>query len=379
MSKPSGPNPKVVILTSRFSAVFIPLIEAGVVGYATWVVTVLLCLDYLLHPNRELRDAGIYPRNAAAIAILVVYFFLLLIMAVVYLRLIQVIWTNPGYIPFGSAEKGTDCERYFERHEAFITDHQGNPIWCEKCNNYKPDRTHHCSQTGRCVRRMDHFCPWAGGIVSETNHKFFLQFLFYGTIYCAFTTIVFAVYSAERRRKLGHLPGTWIALLGLAGIFLLFVLGMVCTTFHQAAKNLTTVESLDHKFKTYQIAVRTSTNTAPPNPPVPSTPSTPSTPPSQLPPSPPPGIVILQTAYGDNPWDLGVKENLKQLMGEKWWDWFLPFKMSPCTRHDDPAGHYRWGPVLERLKKEAGIVVEQPPNARRRSRRSRSSKSAVTG
>jgi hypothetical protein len=43
---------------------------------------------------------------------------------------------------------------------------------CGKCNdNYKPGRAHHDSVTGRCVVKMDHFCPWVGNAVGIMNHK----------------------------------------------------------------------------------------------------------------------------------------------------------------------------------------------------------------
>lgn len=43
---------------------------------------------------------------------------------------------------------------------------------CRKCNdNYKPSRAHHDSVTGRCVVKMDHFCPWVGNAVGIMNHK----------------------------------------------------------------------------------------------------------------------------------------------------------------------------------------------------------------
>jgi hypothetical protein len=43
---------------------------------------------------------------------------------------------------------------------------------CGTCNdNYKPQRAHHDSITGRCIVKMDHFCPWVGNAVGIMNHK----------------------------------------------------------------------------------------------------------------------------------------------------------------------------------------------------------------
>lgn len=51
---------------------------------------------------------------------------------------------------------------------------------CRKCNdNYKPPRAHHDSVTGRCIVKMDHYCPWVCNAVGALNHKFFVLFIFY--------------------------------------------------------------------------------------------------------------------------------------------------------------------------------------------------------
>jgi len=51
---------------------------------------------------------------------------------------------------------------------------------CRKCNdNYKPARSHHDSVTGRCIVKMDHFCPWVCNAVGIMNHKFFILFILY--------------------------------------------------------------------------------------------------------------------------------------------------------------------------------------------------------
>jgi hypothetical protein len=50
---------------------------------------------------------------------------------------------------------------------------------CTRCEIYRPPRAHHCRICRRCIRRMDHHCPWINNCVGERNQKYFLQFLIY--------------------------------------------------------------------------------------------------------------------------------------------------------------------------------------------------------
>uniref|UniRef100_A0ABD2XHM7 Palmitoyltransferase n=1 Tax=Trichogramma kaykai TaxID=54128 RepID=A0ABD2XHM7_9HYME len=50
---------------------------------------------------------------------------------------------------------------------------------CTRCETYRPPRAHHCRICKRCIRRMDHHCPWINNCVGERNQKYFLQFLVY--------------------------------------------------------------------------------------------------------------------------------------------------------------------------------------------------------
>jgi palmitoyltransferase len=82
----------------------------------------------------------------------------------------------------------------FYTKDVFTCQMDGKPNWCSYCANWKPDRAHHCSSSGRCVYKMDHFCPWVGGIIGEDNFKFFIQFNGYSVLYCIHLLVVMAIY-----------------------------------------------------------------------------------------------------------------------------------------------------------------------------------------
>ena len=183
------------------TSVIMPLLELGAIGYVTWVFVYQMCIQYIIDPSVEFRqDFNVQPRRSTGIALIVVYAVFLLLLLIPWSRLVQVIWTKPDLIPLGdtSLEKKEVTTSWLGEYDAYICDYEGMPLWCDKCHNWKPDRTHHCKELGRCVRKMDHYCPWAGGIIAETTHKYFMQFVFFGSLYTAYVWVVTAVFLAER-------------------------------------------------------------------------------------------------------------------------------------------------------------------------------------
>lgn len=87
--------------------------------------------------------------------------------------------TDPGAVPMGARplrsnlEAGEDDAIIVERDvtRGGLQRRRGVRR-CRKCNdNYKPSRAHHDSVTGRCIVKMDHFCPWVGNAIGICNHK----------------------------------------------------------------------------------------------------------------------------------------------------------------------------------------------------------------
>eukprot|EP00928_Gymnodinium_smaydae_P028039 TRINITY_DN21499_c0_g1_i1.p1 TRINITY_DN21499_c0_g1~~TRINITY_DN21499_c0_g1_i1.p1 ORF type:complete len:411 (+),score=54.26 TRINITY_DN21499_c0_g1_i1:41-1234(+) len=65
------------------------------------------------------------------------------------------------------------------------------PRLCERCTRLKPARAHHCRVCGRCVLRMDHHCPWVNNCVGLKNYRYFYLLLLYVSVACLYVVLVY--------------------------------------------------------------------------------------------------------------------------------------------------------------------------------------------
>ena len=87
--------------------------------------------------------------------------------------------TSPGYvpIPFKSNYISNKLPQTNNFNKKEIDD-----LFCKKCHNARPPRSHHCKICRKCTLKMDHHCQWVANCVGYYNQKVFYQFLFYSTV-----------------------------------------------------------------------------------------------------------------------------------------------------------------------------------------------------
>ncbi|XP_039084112.1 palmitoyltransferase ZDHHC3 isoform X2 [Hyaena hyaena] len=153
--------------------------------------------------------------------------------------------TDPGAVPKGNATK------------EFIESLQLKPgqvvYKCPKCCSIKPDRAHHCSVCKRCIRKMDHHCPWVNNCVGENNQKYFVLFTMYIALISLHALIMVGFhflhcFEEDWTRCSSFSPPTTVVLLILLCfeglLFLIFTSVMFGTQVHSICTDETGIEQL---------------------------------------------------------------------------------------------------------------------------------------
>ncbi|KAJ8673088.1 hypothetical protein QAD02_004349 [Eretmocerus hayati] len=89
---------------------------------------------------------------------------------------LRAVCSDPGVVPLPQTRMD-----FSDIHSGNTDDDHERDDWtvCTRCETYRPPRAHHCRICRRCIRKMDHHCPWINNCVGEKNQKYFIQFLVY--------------------------------------------------------------------------------------------------------------------------------------------------------------------------------------------------------
>eukprot|EP00727_Mastigamoeba_balamuthi_P014667 m51a1_g9826 hypothetical protein (303) ;mRNA; f:1913407-1914905 len=165
--------------------------------------------------------------------------------------------------------------------------------YCGKCRAFKPPRAHHCRECDRCVLRMDHHCPWVGNCVAYYNQKCFVLFLVYSQVSLAVACAHHAAglfhclgsMEPDKFESSGYSIAKFIVMILSLCLMLPFLLGLTPLTVSQISgcmHNETTLEEYARERE---------------------------------------GVGKHE---GENPYNLGVVQNLREVFGPSVWEWPLP-------------------------------------------------------
>uniref|UniRef100_A0A6M2DXT7 Palmitoyltransferase n=1 Tax=Xenopsylla cheopis TaxID=163159 RepID=A0A6M2DXT7_XENCH len=158
---------------------------------------------------------------------------------------LRTMFTDPGAVPKGNATKEQISRMGFREGQVVFK--------CPKCCSIKPERAHHCSVCQRCVRKMDHHCPWVNNCVGQDNQKFFVLFTFYvavisvHSLLMSFNQFAHCVRAEWRDCSVYSPPATVALLLFLvleALLFAIFTAVMLITQLQAIWNDETGIEQL---------------------------------------------------------------------------------------------------------------------------------------
>jgi len=97
---------------------------------------------------------------------------------------------DPGYVP--------NKRDFLGLMERMVNEELHLDYVCINCENLRPENTRHCNYCNKCVQGFDHHCTFVNNCLGYRNHKFFLLFLLFFTLYmiamiwhCVYSFILF--------------------------------------------------------------------------------------------------------------------------------------------------------------------------------------------
>ncbi|XP_072049201.1 palmitoyltransferase ZDHHC3-like [Amphiura filiformis] len=166
---------------------------------------------------------------------------------------VRAVTSDPGIVPLPSNAIDFSDVRSGQAPKKVMDKEGGSWTVCQKCEAYRPPRAHHCRICRRCVRKMDHHCPWINNCVGEFNQKYFLQFLFYvgcAAVYALVLIIVSWTHDCppcnNEKLKNSRIAHT-IVLVVVSILFGLFICAIGCDQLQAIFEDETAIEHVQQK------------------------------------------------------------------------------------------------------------------------------------
>ncbi|XP_038856449.1 palmitoyltransferase ZDHHC7-like [Salvelinus namaycush] len=162
----------------------------------------------------------------------------------------------------GAVPKGNATKEYMDSLQL----KPGEVIYkCPKCCSIKPQRAHHCSICKRCIRKMDHHCPWVNNCVGEKNQRFFVLFTMYIALISAYALCLsflqfYSCVHDQWNECTDFSPPVAVMLMIFlcleAFLFLTFTVVMFGTQIHSICNDETEIERLKNEKPRWERRVR---------------------------------------------------------------------------------------------------------------------------
>ncbi|CAO3598381.1 unnamed protein product [Absidia cylindrospora] len=208
-------------------------------------------------------------------------------------------------------------------HSSITVKRDGAKRYCQKCKMDKCDRSHHCRSCKRCILKMDHHCPWINNCVGFYNYKFFYLFIVYGSLFCIYvfaTTLPPTIDVMKQPMGVLAIDFNWLFLCFVSAVFGLFLTPFSLFHTRQLCKNRTTIEFYEKaNYRLGSTRWRQQRGSGARR---------------QM-------MDIMRSKYF-NPWDLGMRSNVEQVLGKSPMTWFIPIGAPSGNGYYYPLNNYAY-------------------------------------